>query len=107
MHRRTWSQADLDRHLGMTTAAVRKKLAEAAATLQIERAEDHPHVYWSVPKNWFAGGVVFTREQLPNFLRLLSRLPRSKLRDATLKHILSHLPGELAPDPRGSPVVPP
>jgi predicted DNA-binding transcriptional regulator YafY len=107
MDRRTWSQADLARRLGMTTAAVRGKLVELTSAFQLEREEDHPHVYWSVPRSWFPGGVLFKREQLPELLRLLSRLPKSKSRDAILGHILAHLPGEVAPDAQGAAVVPP
>lgn len=88
--RRTWSQADLARRLGMTTAALRNKLHELMGVFHLEREEDHPHVYWSVPRDWFPGGVLFTREQLPELLRQLSRLPRSKVRDALLATVVRH-----------------
>lgn len=93
MERRTWSQADLARRLSMTTPAVRSKLQELQGPFRLEREEDHPHVYWSVPRDWFPGGVLFKREQLPELMRQLSRLPRSKGREALMKTILAHVPG--------------
>lgn len=76
----------------MTTPAVREKLKELQAVFHLERDEEHPHVYWSVPKDWFPGGVVFTREQLPELLRHLVRLPQSKARDGLLQTVLRNLP---------------
>src|SRR5258708_19203057 len=78
LERRTWTQADLARRLEMGVPAVKKRLEELAGAFNLEREEDHPHIYWSVPKNWFPGGVLFAREQLPDLLRQLSRLPRGK-----------------------------
>ena len=76
----------------MTTPAVREKLKELQGIFRLERQEDHPHVYWSVPRDWFPGGVVFTRQQLPELLRHLLRLPRSKARDGLLETVLRNLP---------------
>ena len=92
LDRRTWSQADLARRLSLSTVAVRKKLVELQGPFHLEREEDHPHVYWSVPKDWFPGGVFFTRAQLPELLRLLGRLPRSKARDVVLETVFRHVP---------------
>jgi predicted DNA-binding transcriptional regulator YafY len=107
LERRTWSQAELARRLGMTTPAVRAKLHELMAHLRLEREEDHPHVYWSVPKDWFPGGVLFTREQLPELLRQLSRIPRSRERDKLLQTILRHLPAGVDVAELPAAVVPP
>ena len=71
---------------------MRKKLVELQGPFHLEREEDHPHVYWSVPKDWFPGGVFFTRAQLPELLRLLGRLPRSKARDVVLETVFRHVP---------------
>jgi predicted DNA-binding transcriptional regulator YafY len=49
-------------------------------------------VYWSVPKDWFPGGVVFSRAQLPELLRHLLRLPQNKARDALLQTVVRNLP---------------
>lgn len=76
----------------MTTPAVRDKLRELEGVFNLEREEDHPHVYWSVPKDWFPGGVLFTRQQVPELLRLLTRLPPGKARDGLLETVLRHLP---------------
>lgn len=92
LERRTWTQKELAERLEMTTPAVREKLKELQAVFHLEREEDHPHVYWSVPKDWFPGGVVFSREQLPELLRHLLRLPQSKTRDSLLETVLRNLP---------------
>ncbi len=92
LEQRTWTQKALAERLEMTTPAVREKLNELQVVFRLEREEDHPHVYWSVPKDWFPGGVVFTREQLPELLRHLLRLPQSKTRDGLLETVLRNLP---------------
>ena len=92
LEQRTWTQKALAERLEMTTPAVREKLKELQSVFRLEREEDHPHVYWSVPKDWFPGGVVFTREQLPELLRHLVRLPQGKSRDRLLEAVLRNLP---------------
>jgi predicted DNA-binding transcriptional regulator YafY len=92
LEQRTWTQKDLAARLEMTTPAVREKLKELQGIFRLEREEDHPQVYWSVPRDWFPGGVVFSREQLPELLRHLLRLPRNKARDALLETVLRNLP---------------
>ena len=59
LEQRTWTQKALAERLEMTTPAVREKLKELQGIFRLEREEDHPHVYWSVPKDWFPGGVIF------------------------------------------------
>lgn len=77
----------------MTSPAVRKRLEEMqAAGFPLEREEEHPHVYWSVPKDWFPGGLLFKRDEVPELLRLLGRLPKSKARDQMLETILARIP---------------
>jgi predicted DNA-binding transcriptional regulator YafY len=49
-------------------------------------------VYWSVPKTWYPGGVVFTSEQIMQLFRLLSRMPASGARDLLLRNVLKCLP---------------
>ncbi|MDB4945080.1 MAG: hypothetical protein JWP97_4614 [Labilithrix sp.] len=92
LEQRTWTQKALADRLEMTSAAVRERLKELEGVFNLERQEDHPHVYWSVPKDWFPGGVVFTRDQLPDLLRLLLRLPQGKQRDNLLETVLRNLP---------------
>jgi predicted DNA-binding transcriptional regulator YafY len=107
LEQRTWTQKGLAERLGMTTPAVRDKLRELEGIFHLERQEDHPHVYWSVPKNWFPGGVVFKREQLPELLRHLLRLPKGKSRDALLETVLRNLPKGGEADALPDAVVPP
>ena len=44
---------ELAERLEMTTPAVREKLKELQTVFHLEREEDHPHVYWSVPRTGF------------------------------------------------------
>ena len=102
LEQRTWTQKALADRLEMTTPAVREKLKELEVTLHLEREEDRPHVYWSVPKDWFPGGVLFQREQLPDLLRLLMRLPAGKARDGLLQSVLRNLPKSTESDEDGA-----
>jgi predicted DNA-binding transcriptional regulator YafY len=80
--------------------AVRKLLAElAAAGLPLESKKEHPHVYWRRPKEWYPGGILFTKEHVPDLLRQLSHAPRSKSRDGLLEIVMGQLParGKLTP----------
>ena len=82
VEQRTWTQADLARRLTTRTETVRKQLGELQqAGFKLEREEDHPHVYWSVPKNWFPGVLAFKQDEVADLLRLLGRAPSGKLRD--------------------------
>lgn len=107
LEQRTWKQADLAKRLDMTTPAVREKLKELASVFGLESEKDHPHVYWSVPKNWFPGGVMFSRDQLPDLMRLVLRSPSGKARTAVLEAILRHLPKDAATSELTEAVVPP
>lgn len=92
LEQRTWRQKALADRLEMTSAALRERLKELEPSLHLEREEDHPDVYWSVPKDWFPGGILFQREQLPDLMRLLLRLPAGKARDSLLDAVLRNLP---------------
>lgn len=82
IEKRTWTQADLARRLQTRTETVRKQLGELQQVgFKLEREEEHPHVYWSVPKNWFPGVLAFQQDEVPELLRLLGRTPGGKLRD--------------------------
>ncbi len=85
---RTWSQADLARHVGVAVRVVRAKLTELERMgIPFDSEEDHPHVYWSVPANWLPGGVAFDRDDLIALLRLLKRVPASPSRDGLFAKI--------------------
>lgn len=82
VEKRTWTQADLARRLQTRTETVRRQLGDLQqAGFKLEREEEHPHVYWSVPNNWFPGVLAFQKDELPDLLRLLGRTPNGKLRD--------------------------
>ena len=91
--RRVWSQADLARNVGVRTEALRRVLEELRASgVPLESEKDHPHVYWRVPKSWFPGGVLFQQDDVPDLLRQLRRLPRTKARDRLLAVVVEQLP---------------
>ena len=89
---RTWKQAELARKLEMTVPALRKRLLELQGPLRLESEEDHPHVYWSVPKDFFPGGLLIKRDEVPELLRLLARLPKSAARNRLIDAIVERIP---------------
>jgi predicted DNA-binding transcriptional regulator YafY len=93
LDQRTWKQAELARHVGVQPATIHKRLVELSACgIPLEREKDHPHVYWSVPKSWYPGGVLFTGDQVADMFRQLSRLPKSKARNRLVETLLTYLP---------------
>lgn len=105
LDRRTWKQADLARHAGVNAQVVRKHLEELCSRgFPLERQDDPPHVFWSVPKGWFPGAVLFDSESVPVLLRLLGRLPQSKDRERLIQRILEAAPRP-APTPLKAPAV--
>ncbi len=89
---RTWSQADLARRLETNTETIRKRMNELkAGGFKLEKEEDHPHVYWSVPKNWFPGVLPFKADEVPELIRLLGRMKPSELRDKILDIVIARL----------------
>ena len=89
---RTWSQADLARKLETTTETIRKRLGELqAGGFKLERSEDPPQVYWSVPKNWFPGVLPFKADEARDLLRLLGRARASDLRDRLRDVVVARL----------------
>lgn len=100
---KTWQQAELARHVGVQPATIHKQLMELAEYgVPLSFEKDHPHVYWSLPKSWYPGGVLFTGEQVTDVFRQLSRMPKSKARDGLLESLLKYLPGREA----GGAIVP-
>lgn len=91
--RKTWRQSELAKEVDLSTEALRKVLKELqAAGMPLEQQADHPHVYWSAPRTWFPGGVLFEQKHVPELLRLLRRLPKTKRRDALLSVVTEQLP---------------
>ena len=94
---KTWKQAALARHVGVGAATIHKRLTELAASgVPLTSEKDHPHVYWSLPKSWYPGGVLFTGEQVTEVFRQLSRMPKSKARNLLIESLLRYLPSREA-----------
>ncbi len=92
IEQRTWTQAALARRLETTPETIRKRLTElVAGGFKLERSEDHPHVYWSAPKDWFPGALAFKPNEVGELMRLLSRAPRGQLRDEVLGVVVERL----------------
>jgi predicted DNA-binding transcriptional regulator YafY len=106
LDQRTWKQADLARRVGVQAATIKKHLEELRASgVPLESEKDHPHVFWSVPKSWYPGGVLFSGEQIAELFRQLSRLPKSKGRDQLIDTVRKFVPGREAPGAVVSPEV--
>jgi predicted DNA-binding transcriptional regulator YafY len=97
LDQRTWKQAELARLVDVSPAAVHKRLCELQACgVPLTSEKDHPHVYWSVPKSWYPGGVLFSSEQIVQIFRQLSRLPASRARNQLVDSLLKYLPARNA-----------
>jgi len=91
--RPTWKQADLARELSISTEALRRVLLELQSRgMPLESETERPHVYWSVPKNWFPGSVAFKQEEVPELLRQLRRVPHGQGRARLLGLVLDRFP---------------
>jgi predicted DNA-binding transcriptional regulator YafY len=100
LERRTWSQADLARRVNIGVPAIKRRLRELReGGMPLSSEDDHPHVYWSVPKGWFPGGVLYAADDVNALLHQLGRLPRSRERDRLLAVAARSLPGTSAPSP--------
>ena len=106
LDQRTWKQADLARRVGVQAATIKKQLEELRASgVPLESEKDHPHVFWSVPKSWYPGGVLFSGAQIAELFRQLSRLPRSKGRDQLIDTVRKFVPAHEEPGVVVSPEV--
>jgi len=98
--RGTWTQADLARQVGISAEAVRRTLHEMMDKgIPLERQEEAPHVYWSVPRRWFPGGIVLRADDAEELLRQLARAPRSKRRDELMGRIVEAARGRVQEAP--------
>ncbi len=88
----TWSQKDLERRCGIGVRALRKALLDlASAGVPLEREEDPPHVYWSVPRDWPAPGArlgAIEGVEGDTVARLIARLPKSRERELVLAKLM-------------------
>jgi predicted DNA-binding transcriptional regulator YafY len=93
LQKRTWAQSALAKELGISVDPLRRVLGELLERgMPLSRDEDHPQVYWSVPKGWFPNAVLFKSEEVPELLRQLRRIPRGTGRARLLALVLSRLP---------------
>lgn len=102
LQQKRWSQAELARELELSVEAVRKILRDLASNgVPLTPRAERPQVYWTLRKDWFPGGVFFKDADVPELLRQLRRLPRSKARTRLLEVLLEQLParGRLAASP--------
>lgn len=94
--RPVWSQAELAREAGVSPRVARRYLDELSlAGWPLQREEDHPHVYWSVPKGWFPAGVLLNSETVASLVRGLVRVPPSAARSRLLMTIAGQAPAPI------------
>jgi predicted DNA-binding transcriptional regulator YafY len=86
---RTWKQAELARRVEVTSSRISKILQElATAGMPLEREEEPPQVYWSVPTHWFPGGVVFSEEDWPILVHVIARISDERRRKRLLGRLV-------------------
>ncbi len=94
---RTWTQASLARHVGIGGDALKRTLQEMTASgIPLERQEELPQVYWSVPRQWFPGGIVLRADDALEVIRLLARSPGTARRDEVMSRVLEAARGKAA-----------
>jgi predicted DNA-binding transcriptional regulator YafY len=94
LQKRTWRQPELARELGIGVEPLRRILFELMEKgMPLERdEEDRSRVFWSVPSDWFPESVLFKREEVPELLRQLRRVPQGQGRKRLLDIVLARLP---------------
>lgn len=93
METRTWRQAELADHLGLTPETVRRHLlALCEEDVPFERQAEGSQVYWSAPSQWIPGGVVLDSDWLETLLRLLARTPSCRARDELVRKLTRAMP---------------
>ncbi len=98
--RRSWRQSELADRVGIRVPALRKRLAELETLgFPLRSKRQHPDVWWSLPKDWLPGSVMFAAADVPSLVRQLARGRRSAERDRLLRRVLEAAPrGVAAPD---------
>lgn len=100
LRQRTWRQADLAREAELVPAQLRRVLCDLTRNgMPLERIEERPDVFWSVPKTWFPGGIALSQEDVVRLLRLLGRVPRGRSRDELMGRLLGASPAVRACNP--------
>ncbi len=94
VQRKSWTQADLARAVGLRTEALRRVLDELDSNgIRILREPYKNQVYCKVSPDWHPAGVVFTKEHIPELMRQLSRVRNAKARETLLRIVLNQVPG--------------
>ncbi len=94
----TWPQAKLARKAGTSTEIIRRTLEDLQGHgWPLERQEELPQVYWSMPSGWLPGGIILPKQEIGVVLRLLARLPADEDRDRILNFITAAAPSEALP----------
>jgi hypothetical protein len=88
VERKRWRQAELARHIGITVPALRKHLLEMSSLLPLDSTEDHPDVFWHLPRDWHPAGVILKGSEVAALVRLLGRAPRSVDRNRVIGMLL-------------------
>jgi len=86
---RTWKQSDLARRVEVTSERVGKVLHDLQRSgMPLEREEDPPQIYWSVPQHWFPGGVVFSEDDWAVLVHALLRIADEPRKKRLLRRLL-------------------
>jgi hypothetical protein len=88
IERKRWRQADLARHIGIGVPALRKHLLELSRMHPLDSTDDHPDVFWHVPRDWHPAGVILKGPEVLTLVRFLGRAPRSSDRDRLIATLL-------------------
>src|SRR5690606_14164144 len=89
----TWTQSALATHVGVQSRTLRTLLVDLQESgMPLHRDEDHPHVYWTVPRGWFPGGVVFEQKDWPVLVDAIARVPDAARRNPLLRRLLAGNP---------------
>jgi predicted DNA-binding transcriptional regulator YafY len=62
--------------------------------MPLHRDEEHPYVYWSVPKSWFPGGMIFPKGSIPDLLQAIFSLPQGAARERLLQRVRDLAPNQ-------------
>lgn len=85
-----WRQAELARRVGVEPRRLRQLLTELTqAGMPLQRDEDGTQVYWSVPKGWFPGGVVFEQKDWFVLVDAVTRVPDPERRATLLNRLVA------------------
>lgn len=91
--KRSWTQVALAERVGVEVRALRTVLGRmAAAGVPLEREDDHPNVWWSVPEGWTPAGVYFPLEEVPALIHQVLQLRSGPGRRQLMERIVRAAP---------------